>query len=113
MKRAAGFTLLELLIAIAIFALLAIGTWRMLGAVLDSDEYASRINELSTADQLGNTVIALGYPSITAFADVKQLQALPAASAKRLTASRYPATIAARSWHGSLYAVPITADQEV
>ncbi|MCO6059442.1 type II secretion system minor pseudopilin GspJ [Pseudomonas sp. MOB-449] len=44
MKRAAGFTLLELLIAIAIFALLALGTWRMLGAVLDSDE-ATRIQE--------------------------------------------------------------------
>ncbi|MDH4569470.1 type II secretion system protein GspJ [Pseudomonas sp. BN414] len=44
MKRAAGFTLLELLIAIAIFALLAIGTWRMLGAVLDSDE-ATRVQE--------------------------------------------------------------------
>jgi general secretion pathway protein J len=44
MKRSAGFTLLELLIAIAIFALLAIGTWRMLGAVLDSDE-ATRLQE--------------------------------------------------------------------
>lgn len=44
MKRCAGFTLLELLIAIAIFALLAIGTWRMLGAVIDSDE-ATRIQE--------------------------------------------------------------------
>ncbi|MNZ32426.1 Type II secretion system protein J precursor [compost metagenome] len=44
MKRAAGFTLLELLIAIAIFALLAIGTWRMLGAVIDSDE-ATRVQE--------------------------------------------------------------------
>lgn len=44
MKRAAGFTLLELLIAIAIFALLAMGTWRMLGAVLDSDE-ATRVQE--------------------------------------------------------------------
>lgn len=44
MKRAAGFTLLELLIAIAIFALLALGSWRMLGAVLDSDE-ATRVQE--------------------------------------------------------------------
>ncbi|MGF6694727.1 general secretion pathway protein J [Metapseudomonas resinovorans] len=44
MKRAAGFTLLELLIAIAIFALLAMGTWRMLGAVIDSDE-ATRAQE--------------------------------------------------------------------
>ncbi|MDH4585345.1 type II secretion system protein GspJ [Pseudomonas sp. BN415] len=44
MKRAAGFTLLELLIAIAIFALLAMGAWRMLGAVIDSDE-ATRAQE--------------------------------------------------------------------
>lgn len=44
MKRCAGFTLLELLIAIAIFALLAVGTWRMLGAVIDSDE-ATRVQE--------------------------------------------------------------------
>lgn len=39
MRRArAGFTLLELLIAIALFALLGLGTYRMLEAVLRSDE---------------------------------------------------------------------------
>ncbi|WP_375738098.1 type II secretion system minor pseudopilin GspJ [Pseudomonas boanensis] len=44
MKRMAGFTLLELLIAIAIFAVLALGTWRMLDAVLDTDA-ATRVQE--------------------------------------------------------------------
>ena len=44
MKRVAGFTLLELLIAIAIFAVLALGTWRMLDAVLDTDA-ATRLQE--------------------------------------------------------------------
>lgn len=46
MKRAsAGFTLLEVLIAISIFAFLALGTYRMLGSVLASDE-ATRRHEL-------------------------------------------------------------------
>ncbi|MGA4634205.1 type II secretion system minor pseudopilin GspJ [Pseudomonas solani] len=44
MKRSAGFTLLELLIAIAIFALLALGTYRMLDSVLASDR-ATRAQE--------------------------------------------------------------------
>ena len=43
--RQAGFTLLEVLIAISIFALLALGTYRMLSSVLASDE-AVRRNEL-------------------------------------------------------------------
>ncbi len=68
MKRAAGFTLLELLIAIAIFALLAIGAWRMLGAVLDSDE-ATRAQE----QQLRELVRA-----ISAFErDIRQVIARP------------------------------------
>ncbi|WP_044875000.1 type II secretion system minor pseudopilin GspJ [Pseudomonas sp. LFM046] len=68
MKRAAGFTLLELLIAIAIFALLALGTWRMLGAVLDSDE-ATRVQE----QQLRELVRA-----ISAFErDVRQVVSRP------------------------------------
>ncbi len=37
-RRPAGFTLLELLIAIALFALLGLATYRMLEAVLRSDE---------------------------------------------------------------------------
>ncbi|AOE84587.1 type II secretion system minor pseudopilin GspJ [Pseudomonas sp. TCU-HL1] len=68
MKRVAGFTLLELLIAIAIFALLALGTWRMLGAVLDSDE-ATRIQE----QQLRELVRA-----VSAFErDVRQVESRP------------------------------------
>lgn len=38
MKAARGFTLLELLIAIALFALLGVGTYRLLDAVLRADE---------------------------------------------------------------------------
>lgn len=45
MRADAGFTLLELLIAIALFALLGLGTYRMLEAVLQSDE-AVRAQEL-------------------------------------------------------------------
>ena len=41
-KRSAGFTLLEVLIAIAIFAFLALGTYRMLASVLASDETTRR-----------------------------------------------------------------------
>ncbi len=44
-RTSAGFTLLELLIAIALFALLGLGTYRMLEAVLQSDE-AVRAQEL-------------------------------------------------------------------
>lgn len=47
--RSAGFTLLEVLIAISIFALLALGTYRMLSSVLASDE-AVRRNELQLRD---------------------------------------------------------------
>lgn len=46
MRRArAGFTLLELLIAIALFALLGLATWRMLDTMLRSDE-ALRAQEM-------------------------------------------------------------------
>lgn len=44
MRRSTGFTLLELLIAIAIFALLGLGTYRMLDTVLRSDA-ATRAQE--------------------------------------------------------------------
>lgn len=44
MRRSAGFTLLELLIAIAIFALLGLGTYRMLNSVLRTDT-ATRVQE--------------------------------------------------------------------
>ena len=45
MRYMRGFTLLELLIAIAIFALLGLGTYRMLDSVLRTDS-ATRSNEL-------------------------------------------------------------------
>ncbi|MHA6494462.1 type II secretion system minor pseudopilin GspJ [Pseudomonas borbori] len=45
MKRSAGFTLLELLIAIAIFALLGLATYRMLDSVLGTDA-TTRAHEL-------------------------------------------------------------------
>ena len=52
-RRTAGFTLLELLIAIALFALLGLGTYRMLEAVLRSDqatvEQEQRLRALSRA----------------------------------------------------------------
>jgi general secretion pathway protein J len=41
-RRSAGFTLLEVLIAVSIFALLALGTYRMLASVLASDETTRR-----------------------------------------------------------------------
>ncbi|MBA1262646.1 type II secretion system minor pseudopilin GspJ [Stutzerimonas stutzeri] len=58
MRRAgAGFTLLELLIAIALFALLGLGTYRMLEAVLRSDEVV-RIQEAQLR-QLGRALWSL------------------------------------------------------
>lgn len=55
MKQSArGFTLLEVLIAIAIFALLGLGSYRMLHSVLNTDE-ATRRHEL----QLREVVRAL------------------------------------------------------
>ena len=45
MKAARGFTLLELLIAIALFALLGVGTYRLLDSVLRADA-ATRQQEL-------------------------------------------------------------------
>ena len=52
-RTSAGFTLLELLIAIALFALLGLGTYRMLEAVLQSDEAVHaqelQLRELSRA----------------------------------------------------------------
>ncbi len=44
MRAARGFTLLELLIAIALFALLGVGTYRLLDSVLRVDE-ATRLQE--------------------------------------------------------------------
>ena len=38
MSRQRGFTLLEVMIAIAIFALLGLGTYRMLATVMKADE---------------------------------------------------------------------------
>ncbi len=53
MTRAAGFTLLELLIAIAIFALLGLATYRMLDSVLRTDsrtrEHEQQLRELVRA----------------------------------------------------------------
>ncbi len=53
MRRTRGFTLLEVLIAIAIFALLAMATYRMLDSVLQTDrgqrEQELRLRELTRA----------------------------------------------------------------
>ncbi|WP_339082424.1 type II secretion system minor pseudopilin GspJ [Pseudomonas sp. TMP9] len=69
MRVTRGFTLLELLIAIAIFALLGLGTYRMLDSVLQTDK-VTRAHEL----QLRELVRALA-----AFErDVLQAQARPA-----------------------------------
>jgi general secretion pathway protein J len=55
-RRAAGFTLLELLVAVAIFALVAITAYGGLAAILDSDaaleEHSEALNELQLALQL-------------------------------------------------------------
>ena len=68
MRGARGFTLLELLIAIAIFALLGLGTYRMLDSVLQTDR-VTRDHEL----QLRELVRAMA-----AFErDVLQVQARP------------------------------------
>ncbi len=54
--RSSGFTLLEVLIAIAIFALLALGTYRMLSSVLASDEtirrHETQLRDLQRAFQV-------------------------------------------------------------
>lgn len=69
MRAARGFTLLELLIAIAIFALLGLGTYRMLDSVLQTDK-VTRAHEL----QLRELVRAMA-----AFErDVLQVQGRPA-----------------------------------
>ncbi len=44
MRLQRGFTLLELLIAIAIFALLALATYRMFDSVMQTDQ-ATRVQE--------------------------------------------------------------------
>jgi general secretion pathway protein J len=49
MRQARGFTLLEVLIAIAIFALLGLGSYRMLHSVLSTDE-TTRRHELQLRD---------------------------------------------------------------
>jgi len=49
MRAAQGFTLLELLIAIAIFALLGLGTYRMLDSVLQTDK-VTRAHEVQLRD---------------------------------------------------------------
>ena len=68
MRTMRGFTLLELLIAIAIFALLGLGTYRMLDSVLQTDK-VTRAHEV----QLRELVRA-----IAAFErDVLQVQARP------------------------------------
>jgi len=49
MRTARGFTLLELLVAIAIFALLGLGTYRMLDSVLKTDK-VTRAHEMQLRD---------------------------------------------------------------
>lgn len=53
MRREAGFTLLEVMIAVAIFSLLAMGTYQMLSTVLKTDEVTRQherdLRELSRA----------------------------------------------------------------
>ena len=72
MRGARGFTLLELLIAIAIFALLGLGTYRMLDSVLQTDK-VTRAHEL----QLRELVRAMA-----AFErDLLQVQVRPARDA--------------------------------
>lgn len=56
-RRTAGFTLLELLIAIALFALLGLATYRMLEAVMRSDEVV-RAQEVQLR-QLGRAMWSL------------------------------------------------------
>ncbi len=76
MRAVRGFTLLELLIAIAIFALLGLGTYRMLDSVLQTDK-VTRAHEL----QLRELVRALA-----AFErDVLQVQATREADMRRVT----------------------------
>ena len=68
MRTMRGFTLLELLIAIAIFALLGLGTYRMLDSVLQTDK-VTRAHEL----QLRELVRAIAALEC----DVLQVQARP------------------------------------
>ena len=68
MRAARGFTLLELLIAIAIFALLGLGTYRMLDGVLQTDK-VTRAHEMQVRELVR---------AMAAFErDVLQVQARP------------------------------------